>query len=968
MPAGFGRSRQGRLAALLAIAGLTLLLALAGEAFARRLADPAASHTLRFLGWPGAVALILPLLAAWSAQRGGSGVPGAGAGGERCGEPGSGAFRGGGPGPLELDLGLLLLTLAGLVAVAGLERGPGFERGVQLVFAAGLAARMAVLLAGLGRRVAAVGLGGPELRRAGVLIFVLYAGLGLWDGNAARSYGDEPHYLMMAHSLVRDGDLNQWNNYRQGDYADFFRGALQPKPSDRVADRAIYTQGLGVIFPFLLAVPYGLGGYPGTVLALALVAAFTAWRALRLYSGRVDRAESALFAWLAVSLSVPMLIYSTRVYPDMLAALLVLVAVGNLERLPGATAGERWRALGWIACCSLGMLLLKARYLPIVAAVLILAGWRLRSRRGALAALGLASAAGLGGFLLLDYFVLGGDLFFLRFGSLGKLSEFAPGRDILGHLLGLGLDQEAGLLLLAPVYLLAFGGLPERREARGEQRQRASSRLGAGALALLTAPYVVALTGHWTWHSLPTPPCRYLLPVAPLLGIAVARGHERWRARFGRGLPRMLLLLSAGYAFLIWLEPSWRHNFADGSNALVEAVGRAVHEPLTSLLPSYTRPGAASLAWSGLALATLALMLRQRRRGPRALAANPCLAMGALVLGMLLIGALPQLGALAWLPRVQQPEDTETVVHAGGRSYPFPVDPFYHRTSDYGWELWPGARLEMAWRLPRGPGVLELKVRGVAGGPPGRLVVRLDDTAPEVELGLHTAGWQRLVAPGRAPGGRVHTSVRLGGEEHVILELIRWWPAAPLPAGMTLRLARTLNRLGLNGERLLLDALLWAGPGTRRLAPWEGYWREQLERLGRQGTPERWVELWRAWGEEAPSPGELLGDADPELRLTVAAMLLDAGEANAAEPLLKGLLESEKERPLATLLLARLERQRGRLQRARKRLRQAALLLGNRPEVREERRALVEAAAGATRPHAAQTLQFVRRDSPPDEE
>src|SRR5205814_4352051 len=34
--------------------------------------------------------------------------------------------------------------------------------------------------------------------------------------------GDEPHYLVMAQSLIRDHDLKIENNHRQGDYHEYF--------------------------------------------------------------------------------------------------------------------------------------------------------------------------------------------------------------------------------------------------------------------------------------------------------------------------------------------------------------------------------------------------------------------------------------------------------------------------------------------------------------------------------------------------------------------------------------------------------------------------------------------------------------------------------------------------------------------------------------------------------------------------
>ena len=40
--------------------------------------------------------------------------------------------------------------------------------------------------------------------------------------------GDEPHYLVIAQSLWRDGDLKIENNHARGDYHAYFNGPLSP--------------------------------------------------------------------------------------------------------------------------------------------------------------------------------------------------------------------------------------------------------------------------------------------------------------------------------------------------------------------------------------------------------------------------------------------------------------------------------------------------------------------------------------------------------------------------------------------------------------------------------------------------------------------------------------------------------------------------------------------------------------------
>ena len=82
--------------------------------------------------------------------------------------------------------------------------------------------------------------------------------------------GDEPHYLVIAESLRRDGDLAIDDNHERGDYLAFFRGELTPDYLRRGVDRRIYSihaPGL----PALLLPAYAAFGYAGAVAALLLV-------------------------------------------------------------------------------------------------------------------------------------------------------------------------------------------------------------------------------------------------------------------------------------------------------------------------------------------------------------------------------------------------------------------------------------------------------------------------------------------------------------------------------------------------------------------------------------------------------------------------------------------------------------------------------------------------------------------------
>ena len=104
--------------------------------------------------------------------------------------------------------------------------------------------------------------------------------------------GDEPHYLVITQSLLRDGDLQIENNHDRGDYLSYLAGRLRPDFMTRGADGQIYSiHAPGV--SFLLLPAFAVAGYAGAVativLSSALASALT-WRTAWLISASVGGA------------------------------------------------------------------------------------------------------------------------------------------------------------------------------------------------------------------------------------------------------------------------------------------------------------------------------------------------------------------------------------------------------------------------------------------------------------------------------------------------------------------------------------------------------------------------------------------------------------------------------------------------------------------------------------------------------
>jgi hypothetical protein len=483
--------------------------------------------------------------------------------------------------PGGLWLGLPDAAVAAAIVAAAAALAVATRRRPALA-AAGLLLPVAVLLSGApfagvralsGPPLTALALAGLAiaLSRAGwrpsrtlflPLVFALLVVTAGWTHTQVGPRGDEPHYLMVAESLLRDGDLSLERDYGEGRYASFHDAPLAPHY--RVRGKGGVILSLHAVGLSVLVLPaWALAGYPGVTVFMALLAALVArevreW--VREIAGRDGLAEAA--GWVS-ALSPPLVHYAGLVFTEVPAALVLSFGLRRgrdpaLGRGGAVAVGLAAAALPW----------LNVRYTPLAAVVLVHALWRHPRSRVALAALAPAVVSGTG--LLLYHQALYG--FWDPRRVYGRRPEFALATLAEG-LPGLLFDQEFGLLVYAPVLALALPGFVFL--------WRRDRRLATGAGLAVLAVVVTAGTWHM-WRGGFNPPARFLVPIAPLLAVAAALAFER------RGL-------TAGAAVLLgwtlWTglagaaEPRLVHRDRDGTAPLFRQLSGA--REWTGLLPAY---------------------------------------------------------------------------------------------------------------------------------------------------------------------------------------------------------------------------------------------------------------------------------------------------------------------------------------------------------------------------------------------
>jgi streptogramin lyase len=404
--------------------------------------------------------------------------------------------------------------------------------------------------------------------------------------------GDQPFYLMDTISLVQDGDLELSNNYANHDYDKFYKLAPHPPgfvgmdafyplpeqfaetPARPPTERyAFHLPGLGV----LLAPAWVVGGWfglwwPATLVVMGVLGALLATNVFLLAYEVTGRRGIALAVWLPIAFSNPIMSYSFLIFTELPVGLLLIYAWRRLAR-GWAANGPGHLALVGLCIGYIPWLAWRCALIAGPLAVYALIQWGRYRRalsqtqqagppaaapapgnRGRAWTLAACLLPVLGSALLLGsyhLFLFGKLLPAVTVPELGNQSPFHwpwnGGADLAAFArtgFALLFDRQMGLLIFAPIYLLAaVGSIALWRSARTADR-----RLLA-VLVLTGGPYLGLLAAFTLWNGLWCPPARYLTTLVPLLAAPLAFSLA---ALGGSRLYRLLYGLFAlpGFAFM----------------------------------------------------------------------------------------------------------------------------------------------------------------------------------------------------------------------------------------------------------------------------------------------------------------------------------------------------------------------------------------------------------------------------------
>jgi hypothetical protein len=319
--------------------------------------------------------------------------------------------------------------------------------------------------------------------------------------------GDEPTYLLTAHSLLQDGDINLADDYDAREYERFYEMENNPlmrfdlhAHRGRKGPSFAYPINMPGISVTMLPFVWLSGLFRGSASIFILRAGFSIWAALlgvQLYLlafGMWNDRKTAFRLWAAYAFTAPVLFYSVHLYPELPVAFFSALVYRKL-------ASARPPSVRGAVLCGAVLALFPwfgLKYVALLWPLVAVAGFVLWKER----------KSGKQFLLLAAFPVLSQALYFAftyhLYGSFSPISIYegvaaaGPGPAIrdayltypfryrIESFLNYFLDQRDGLLLYSPLYFFSFLGIVEAFRKR---------RRDFYVLLVLLLPYIAVHAG-----------------------------------------------------------------------------------------------------------------------------------------------------------------------------------------------------------------------------------------------------------------------------------------------------------------------------------------------------------------------------------------------------------------------------------------------------------------------------------------
>lgn len=336
--------------------------------------------------------------------------------------------------------------------------------------------------------------------------------------------GDEPHFLVITSSIVKDLDINLRNNYDNGDYYEFYPDYIIPH--SRIMDDTRIYSAHGIGLPLLIAPGYILGNRYGATFIMNILSALLTVVIFSLALLATNNRALSLGLCFLVSFTIPLVFYSFQIYAELPGALIVSYLFLASSLCKGQCFPLLKRILFGILLACLPWL--HIRFTIFVILIIMYLCYRA----------GFKKVLPVIGIVLLSFGLILVHMKILY----GKFSIFAQYysvdasiRHTFSGLFGNIVDASFGLILYSSYFIFTGAGL---------YFLYLKDRRLFFWLVLFTIPFVIGVSSFYHWHGGCCPPLRYIIPVMPLFVIPIGCVLSMYRNYFFYALFIVFVYLS----------------------------------------------------------------------------------------------------------------------------------------------------------------------------------------------------------------------------------------------------------------------------------------------------------------------------------------------------------------------------------------------------------------------------------------
>ncbi len=399
-------------------------------------------------------------------------------------------------------------------------------------------------------------------------IFIFSFAVSMWFNYANQPTGDEPVYLLAAHSMIYDRDIDLKNNYEKKDYLHFYDKELEPQGIESNGKLYSYHP---VLISILISPFYFIGGRFGVSAFVNFLSAILSALLFLFLAGFYEDKKISIAASLITAFSLPVFMFANQICCEVLSGVLIL---GSFVLF------TQYRKKFYIAC---GLLALvpwaHPRNLIIWAILLIIIAYEHRKEIEKVMALIASQAVSL---LLLFWFNYGHYHALIPRQTQANMTFSQVFKFNLQGIIGLFFDQEFGLYFYTPIFILMFAGAISLFK---------SNKKAFWQAALIFVPYYAMIASWADWRGGGGASPRFFVPVVFVFSLLIAEVLNNLRHKFSIMLVRCLTALGFFISMCIFLIPWFRWNKGLGENWILKFASRFLKIHFSSFFPSLWAPG-----------------------------------------------------------------------------------------------------------------------------------------------------------------------------------------------------------------------------------------------------------------------------------------------------------------------------------------------------------------------------------------